>query len=89
MGRVKPNPFAMQPGQVVSSSVIRRKAVQDPLAAAAELIRLRQRIQVLEEVLKTMIGLASGLNDDDPWFGEQRNAEHLLAGAKAVLEEKA
>ncbi len=82
MGRIKPNPFAMQPGQAVSSSVLRRKSVQDPLGAAAEIIRLRHLLERGMEVVRDMLndyerGCAMpgsvAWDDAQDWLAEVRN----------------
>ena len=52
----------------------------------AEITRLQQRVTALERALKETMGLASGLDDDDPWFGERRSARAVLDRAEAALE---
>ena len=46
-----------------------------PLAALTEVV----------DTLEDMISLAGGLNDDDAWFGERRDAEKRIAVAESVL----
>ena len=46
---------------------------------------LVDRVTKLRQTALDMYWLAYGLNDDDPYFGEQRNAEERLRKAREVL----
>jgi hypothetical protein len=44
-------------------------------------------MEELRKALQDMICLAGSLNEDDPWFGERRNAEERIKKAKTILEQ--
>ena len=65
--------------EVEGQRASRDKYHQDWLYAKADLAAHRAVMRELADMLTRVAGLAAGLDDDDPWFGERR-------GAKAILD---
>ncbi len=72
----------------LETEIARRHGIGGELTLARkERDELQSRLSTVKEGLADMIALASGLNEDDPWFGERRDADIRIEKANAILKE--
>lgn len=80
----------------MSVAALPAKNRETQLAAKAEVWRLAEllgaqntalteRVAALESHVSSLIGLARGLEEDDPYFFEQRGGEDIISAASSAL----
>jgi len=71
----------------IAISYEERQLTKYAIDAKMRIAELQAKLSKVKEGLKDMIFLSAGLNEDDSWFGERRDANERIKKAETLLTE--